>query len=814
MATNISDKLKAITFSNTGIVDKGGVGMGAYWEQDTNTLVNALKSGLSANSVFSGENKIVDASKGYNERTVYVRENEYANAMALIKQVSQSTKGYNISKQEYGVSSADASMLTASRTLHGSRALSQAVEDAHTSGGIATITGKDRANISIPVLDSDLQNMSQKDRNAYINSKIRTARKLSNTELSRLNKIEAEKQDEKSIKEHEAIQEHTRKRVQRENKEHDAQMAKEQKQAKLEKIKQAKEDAESKARTIGIVSKIAGIIVTIADITRRILSSVLSSASEAKKQATMAGNLGTTYSAVKGYNYSDAFYGLAEGTTTGALQSLQSQFGNTASLNTESLKWLAMVMGGDVEDMVRSGLGGKEPEKLLESILNAFYKKQQAGIDQYGNEVGQEQARRSLVTLLQAVSPEVASIFARMVEANTNGLNAGRIGSYQDYLNISKRSTGLTTTKDLEFFTVIGEEVDEISAKWKNLIENIKVGIGVSTAGLLDYINSLDIGKNAEDKEKAKSESNKMYEDRDKEISDELQRIKETSGIADIDNLSKGAGIASGFDIYSPEGQEAFLLYLNDPVKFQLLVRYTALAEARKELANKKEKGDAFPKARYSKEGIEEYIEEAGLLVDSAIANNIYMKGGNDLLFGVNEDFIAYSQSYKLNAVKHYLKNNEGTDAVKNAKINYLKELKLIRKGKKNKNIEDKDVEALWDNLNESQLAGFYDFYSDIGKTGVGDLYQNEYGNSISDLNEVYALQAKLMAEVAKNTALQFSYRLNPDKGTIDLIVNSYVNGIKAGTTEHTIENIFFSNEFKNSTTNAITVDSLNGNSE
>ena len=72
--------------------------------------------------------------------------------------------------------------------------------------------------------------------------------------------------------------------------------------------------------------------------------------------------------------------GLDEGQITKALASLQNAFGNTANLDEGALSELAKVLGSDVTEAVKMGLGNSNPEALMKSILDAYFKRGQQGI--------------------------------------------------------------------------------------------------------------------------------------------------------------------------------------------------------------------------------------------------------------------------------------------------------------------------------------------------------------------------------------------------------------------------------------------------
>lgn len=286
------------------------------------------------------------------------------------------------------------------------------------------------------------------------------------------------------------------KRVKRENAQKEAEERREQekKQRELER-QQAKDSLTSKAKRMFLLGQIASMFTVLLDLTRRILANGLAMASDAKRTEREARNIGSSYASMLQYNYADMAYGLPEGTTSSALFAIQKMFGDPANLDTKALGQLAMVMGNAVGDAVQSGLGGKNPEKLMEMIMDAFMKAQQSGVNQFGQQVGKEEARRNLYTLLSEISPEIATLFSRAVEANDFGINKGRINTWQDYLDINRRIQGGMSNEDVKAFSTLGEVVDQLKAKFNNLKNMITQEFILNLGGVIDRINNAKWGK-------------------------------------------------------------------------------------------------------------------------------------------------------------------------------------------------------------------------------------------------------------------------------------------------------------------------------
>lgn len=260
----------------------------------------------------------------------------------------------------------------------------------------------------------------------------------------------------------------------------------------------------------GTLLKIFGAIMTVADIARRILSSVLNFATQSVKDSVTAHNLGTSYEAVRQYRHIEATHGMKEGTITGALSDIQNKFGNITSLDEKALEDLAVVMGGKIEEMATLGLGSSNPEKILESIVDTFNERANAGVNSIGQYVGEQQARRELYSYLLKISPQVADIFATMQEEqhNINSLFRNQADTFAEWKNAMPTARGGNTPMDYNLTVSLGQEWNVV----KDILEQIKEGIAVSLTPavleLLQKIADTRIGM-SESENRAKNQENK-----------------------------------------------------------------------------------------------------------------------------------------------------------------------------------------------------------------------------------------------------------------------------------------------------------------
>lgn len=390
------------------------------------------------------------------------------------------------------------------------------------------------------------------------------------------------------------------KRVKRENAQKEAEERREQekKQRELER-QQAKDSLTSKAKRMFLLGQIASMFTVLLDLTRRILSNGLAMASDAKRTEREARNIGSSYASMLQYNYADMAYGLPEGTTSSALFAIQKMFGDPANLDTKALGQLAMIMGNSVGDAVQSGLGGKNPEKLMEMIMDAFMKAQQSGVNQFGQQVGKEEARRNLYTLLSEISPEIATLFSRAVEANDFGINKGRINTWQDYLNINRRIQGGMSNEDVKAFSTLGEVVDQLKAKFNNLKNMITQEFILNLGGVIDRINNANWGKNgAEQLEGRQQTIDALIGRRNEILATQGNRkatlesaLTEYGATGDLAQIMKDVDEAPDFwntANYPPEVKARIQknkkavarFYANNPLAKSLLIQYQAYDKA------------------------------------------------------------------------------------------------------------------------------------------------------------------------------------------------------------------------------------------
>ena len=584
---------------------------------------------------------------------------------------------------------ADAHFLETTREIKGAKAQQFAKESVIDVGGKIIHTpntaNKDMMTTFIPVSDSTLNAMSKKEIANYVRGVTPESNSASRAEATERARKEHDAQLERDAKRQQAVfNENKRKNIEQQKSEE-----RRKKQEAKEAEKEFKENIMSRKQTLGKIGRIVALLITIADVTRRILTSVLNFGSEYSKSATKANTLNVGAQDLRNLNYLDKALGLEAGTNVQMQEDIRKLFGNTANINTEALKWLTMVMGNEAGGLVRSGIGGDNPAYFAERIIDAFFKRQQEGVDQYGNKVGQDKARRSLVTLLESVSPAIARTFERMVEEQTSGLHAGEITSYRQMQSLYLPSQGSTDALDWERLSKFGKEVDLLKAEFSNLVTLLKVKVADALTGFVTKLDNMHIGKNTEEKVR---ENQRDYE---KLASWRIGYTEQRTTLSEkLNALAKGAGFNSMEEAVSafadnPKARE-FMDSLYESSNWSDVVRYYALGNIIDDIA--KEEGKANPNASdllYGDVGFAKYVKSG--LSKHAILQQYYEPWG--LTFSP-EDYITL----------------EGEDG--NAKLN------RIATG----NLKYSDYTASKRKLIKSGAQSFFNLASKGNKTYYGDI--------------------------------------------------------------------------------------------
>ena len=489
MATQLGQELSSLTLSQKANGTGGTI--------DPKALLNTAKYldeyERELKRIFGESVKVIseiNKQSGQMFRRFFVPKEYEQQLQGAVKSITSQIEDKGAQPAFYVAQSfAPAHMVETTREIKGSKAQQYAREELLSVGGTikhtAGTSNKDMMTSYVPVLDDDWNSMSKTERAKALRDLTPQANKASVAEQKSRTAKERADEIEANFKRKKIVDKENRIKTQNERKE----IEKREKERDQEQKKELKEKKASRQRSLSIIGRIFTAIVVLADITRRILTSVMNYGSQLSKEASQARTLEITTQQIKQLQYLDTALGLEKGTNLQAQEDLRASFGNTAKLDTEKLKWLAMVMGDKVSKEVLSGLGGDNPAKLNEEILDEFFKRWQSGKDQYGNDVGQEKARRALVTLLESVSPSIARQLERMIEEQTNGLNAGNVISWSQLMSLYRTGSGGLTDNDYAYGSLIGKEVDELKANFNALSDAIKTDLLIAISGLVGWLN-------------------------------------------------------------------------------------------------------------------------------------------------------------------------------------------------------------------------------------------------------------------------------------------------------------------------------------
>jgi len=393
---------------------------------------------------------------------------------AVLLDAINSIKGENSSKggwNDYNVHSFDVPVRKGYVDLHGKEAYKLAEMQVQALGGeiwkAPTKKKPDRVRFYYPDDASD----KAERRRVYTNT-FSSAKKLSKKEEER-RQVEEEERKKKE-------QERLEKGVEKRKKEAE----KRKKEAEKE---QEKKSLETRGKVMGMISAVLGILVTIADIVRRILTNTLERAAETKELAVKANVLGVGTAYAKGLDFFDTAHGLGKDAHLNAIQSVQNMFGDVTNLDENALGVLARVMGNSVADMVRSGMGGKEPLELLDNILDAYFKQYKEGKNSLGQYVGTEQAKRELTTVLNGISPEIANLFAHMVKDYESG-NFGDFDNTKGWRETTTSHVG--TNAEAGLVEKLGDSLNKWKSFWDQAKWSVLEGMSRTLISILDKLNN------------------------------------------------------------------------------------------------------------------------------------------------------------------------------------------------------------------------------------------------------------------------------------------------------------------------------------
>lgn len=378
--------------------------------------------------------------------------------------------------------------------------------------GDKVVDKKGRMNVDFYVHEEDALNATKATR--YIvgkkNYHVTRAQDVTPSTVSTLYDIETEparQQAEREAKAREKEEAKVRARAEREEQakqkaearalaEAEREAKAQEREAEREARAQEREEDASARSYKGAILKVIAVLTTITELVRRILSHVIDSSVQAVKDTRTAHNLGVSYEQARQYRHIEEAHNLREGTIAEGLSEVQSKFGNITSLDEKSLEALAVVMGGQIEEMAKMGVGSSNPEAMLEAILDAFNSQANAGYNSLGQYVGEQQARRELYSYLQKIAPTWADIFATMQEEqhNINSIFRDQFSTFAEWKKLVPTSVGGHNALEYDVKVVLGQEWAQIRTKISEVTEAIETQLAPFILRILQRLENLRIG--------------------------------------------------------------------------------------------------------------------------------------------------------------------------------------------------------------------------------------------------------------------------------------------------------------------------------
>lgn len=476
-----------------------------------------------------------DTKTGYQYQDVVIRKEDYDTIIKVLEGYEASldlgTYGDDIPNTYLANSKSEpVRLLNYTRKIEGAKARAKMKKEAYLAGGMAnedfTPKNPERMSATLFVRESEYQrlleeNKDYKNPEAAVANKIykdtfegtilkqkeeKTLRKRKEN-LSVDDEVAAYFEEEKKAEEKKQAlkikeeEEHRKKELAYEKNWYKAEENKknEDKNSLLEEIdKRKKEEEDSVRKTSTVVKSIFAAVIILADIARRILTAVLDNAAKIDTETVESNNIGMSYIDRRSSDIFDIAHGMEKGSTFKALQSIQNSFGDVTSLDEKALATLARVMGNEVAELVNSGMGGEDPELLLERIMNAYFKNWQEGKNSLGQYVGQSEARRELVTSLGKSFPEIAYLLGRMIDDSSSGKYGREIQDYQSWRNTTQTNRTNLTDAEAKYAAELGTKYNEILAIVEDLKTSFLTQLLLSMDDLLTKIKNIKIGQSAD----------------------------------------------------------------------------------------------------------------------------------------------------------------------------------------------------------------------------------------------------------------------------------------------------------------------------
>lgn len=402
----------------------------------------------------------------------------------------------------------NAHTITYQNRIAGTKAQNEMIIEANKAGGKAEKLGgiDDKMQVTLFVTDSDLKNKSETD---ILNETFSGSLALSDKELQ-TRKAKADLKQKANLENLESdfhtdpdeLDTMVNKMMSK------AETDEQKKKEEDERQKEKEETAHSQA-VKSTLRKIVALLTGAVAILGKILSTAVDWTINATKTRIEAGNLEMTYEQLREKEILDISKNLPKGTHTGAYQDIQTAFGDITHLNQEALGTLGRVMGSGINTMVMSGMGADNPQGIAESILDSFFQQFLEGKNSLNEYVGQDTARRELVTVLKKISPNLATILSKMMDDWSSGRHEKSFTDYKGWTETSSyRTLPAPSPYDLRGASEAEKTIGDIKALLASVKDTYLAQILNLMRPLLQRIASLRLGMTyaeaEKDKEKAK----------------------------------------------------------------------------------------------------------------------------------------------------------------------------------------------------------------------------------------------------------------------------------------------------------------------
>ena len=654
---------KTLTIDNSLVLDANGnidkSTLGDFVSQ-VNAILKALQS--SANNLVT-VSKTIDSVTGLAKASFRISSSDYANVEATARRKFGELSSFYQAKKGYDpqfkatMSTEDTRMLYFTRKRKGTLAQRKAQEEVANLGGTYERTGDSAIKVGIPVSEKDFMAQvkllgSERKAKTFFSKKLNDSMK----ESSKLSSKETAKEKQ----------------------------AKQEKQRK-EDEKRLREENSQKLKSFFVI---ISIITVIADILRRILSATLQRASEIKNEAQKGYRYNVPYAEQLRYKRMERARGLAEGTTMSGIADIESKFGVTDKINDSDIQILEPVIGKDVAEAVRSGIGGKDPAELNKMILDKFFTQALKGINWNNQQVGVADASRSLIARLSLFSPAMADVLESMLYISQTEMYEGKVKDFDTFLDLGGVQFDSSPEGSLNRRVMedLGLVVDELTAKFKSLKENVLDKLGVSLVKFVDWVNNSDLFLSDEEKAVRNEQNRKRNEEAYKKmVSLATGHMREAKAIAvklglDPDKLDDA--------FYLNQGETGRIASTAEGLKMRSLY---ALAKQEENLAEQAKEANTKTKIDYNSQdyltpnivkGVTSFLTENLYFDTSSVSGadvlrmyaktygNLSLEGllkGED---GSNKDLIAYlAKKHKLGGWSHRTKQKNVLEAYNKGEI-------------------------------------------------------------------------------------------------------------------------------------------------